>query len=272
MKQTFRLLLAVIMISGLLVPGFGVQESKAENAQSMVPETETLVLSETPAGIDYDYTVDHEDGGKSYIYEVNGLRVEIPVPPADFEPLNATDEKLAEYGMPERPSASETDELAEWEARMARYSGHAGEPDLSVGLAVEDTLNGEQLALLAEEAADTLASPGMGVSLLAAGSYSPITRNTSALGGYYCHNTSSERWDTVTAQYVQPANTSTSTDNKMKVSVGLGKLDEDNTSIGSCMNFDHAYDLFFQCSFSGTRRSIRRLDIPVSYTHLAINP
>ena len=86
-------------------------------------------------------------------YNVDGLEVEIPVPPADFEPLEASNEELEEYGIPPRPDENDTERLAEWTARMSNFTVQEEEPELEVALAPEKTLDEASLQVLAESAA-----------------------------------------------------------------------------------------------------------------------
>ncbi len=44
------------------------------------------------------------DGGKEYIYNVEGAKTVYKVPPAGFDPLKANDRQLREYGLPPRPN------------------------------------------------------------------------------------------------------------------------------------------------------------------------
>lgn len=59
------------------------------------------------------------DGGKIYVYNINGVINEFPVPPDGFDPLNASNETLETYGFPVRPSNPE--EKAKWTERMKNY-------------------------------------------------------------------------------------------------------------------------------------------------------
>jgi hypothetical protein len=62
-------------------------------------------------------TYDLPDGGTAYEFIIDGIVNTFPVPPADFVPLKATDEELAEYALPPRPT--DDIELASWESEMA---------------------------------------------------------------------------------------------------------------------------------------------------------
>jgi Concanavalin A-like lectin/glucanases superfamily len=61
--------------------------------------------------------------GHAVVYSMsNGGRLVLPEPPSDFEPLKASDEELALYGLPERPTDFEA--LEEWEEQFANYHPH----------------------------------------------------------------------------------------------------------------------------------------------------
>lgn len=59
------------------------------------------------------------DGGKIYVYQIDGIINEFPVPPEGFNPLNASNETLETYGFPTKPTDPE--ELIKWTERMKNY-------------------------------------------------------------------------------------------------------------------------------------------------------
>jgi hypothetical protein len=59
------------------------------------------------------------DGGEIYTYPTPIGTVTEPVPPAGFQPLQATDEQLALYGFPARPT--DPDALAAWTSLLSAY-------------------------------------------------------------------------------------------------------------------------------------------------------
>lgn len=59
------------------------------------------------------------DGGKIYVYIIDGTENMFPVPPDGFHPLTATDEALETYGFPPRPS--DPDELSKWIENMSAW-------------------------------------------------------------------------------------------------------------------------------------------------------
>jgi hypothetical protein len=62
------------------------------------------------------------DGGKDYVYIIDGVENHYLVPPYGFDPLIATDDELERYCFPSRPALSSTD-YTEWEALMSNYTG-----------------------------------------------------------------------------------------------------------------------------------------------------
>lgn len=66
-----------------------------------------------------DYIIVLDDGGKEYVYTIDGNKVHFMIPPDDFDPVNASDEELKRYCFPERPDDKE--ELKQWNERMRNY-------------------------------------------------------------------------------------------------------------------------------------------------------
>ena len=71
--------------------------------------------------LQYDHIEELDDGGKIYIYYIDGVENAFPVPPDGFNPVDASDEDLATYGFPPRPS-NEADLIA-WKKDMSYYKG-----------------------------------------------------------------------------------------------------------------------------------------------------
>ena len=71
------------------------------------------------------------DGGKLNHYEVDGDTV-VPVPPADFSPLTASDADLTTYGLPPGPAA-DADDFPAWSLDMAAWK-----PGPDLGLCITD--------------------------------------------------------------------------------------------------------------------------------------
>ena len=66
------------------------------------------------------YIVDLDDGGKDYVQIENDVEIHSLVPPSGFNPIEATDEELAQYCFPPRPEDEE--ELSQWISNMECYN------------------------------------------------------------------------------------------------------------------------------------------------------
>lgn len=66
-----------------------------------------------------DFTPDYSDGGKDYVYVLDGIENHCLVPPSSFDPLNASDEELEKYCFQPRPS--DKSKLNEWKNLMCSY-------------------------------------------------------------------------------------------------------------------------------------------------------
>lgn len=71
--------------------------------------------------LDYDRIEELPDGGKIYIYLIDGMEHKFPVPPEGFKPLTATDEQLEAYGFPPRPDEENQEEYEQWAELMSCY-------------------------------------------------------------------------------------------------------------------------------------------------------
>lgn len=60
------------------------------------------------------------DGGRAYIYSIDGTTATFPVPPPRFDPLHASDALLAEYGFQERPPL-DSPAYPSWAETMSTY-------------------------------------------------------------------------------------------------------------------------------------------------------
>lgn len=58
------------------------------------------------------------DGGRDYIYSINGHDADSPEPPGGFDPQTASDAQLSYYGFPPRPA--EPAALSAWQAEVSR--------------------------------------------------------------------------------------------------------------------------------------------------------
>lgn len=54
------------------------------------------------------------DGGKVYVYNIDGVENRFPMPPEGFDALTATDEQLRIYGIPPRPNKDNADDYLSW--------------------------------------------------------------------------------------------------------------------------------------------------------------
>jgi Peptidase A4 family len=119
--------------------GFSIASTVALSALALAPAlSSAATVTGTPEALPSCATVENgfdgreraqvttfADGGKLYTYELNGQKIVLPQPPADFEPLKASDELLERYAFPERPPAKEAERLKHWEEKMAAYRGTA---------------------------------------------------------------------------------------------------------------------------------------------------
>lgn len=60
------------------------------------------------------------DGGRAYVYSIDGTTATFPVAPPHFDPLHASHAQLAEYGFQERP-ALESPSYPAWAETMSNY-------------------------------------------------------------------------------------------------------------------------------------------------------
>ena len=72
---------------------------------SSLPAFAAEVETTDCASVSYDYVTEFDDGGKDYVYIIDGVKNHYLVPPDDFDPLTATDEELDRYCFPDRPEA-----------------------------------------------------------------------------------------------------------------------------------------------------------------------
>jgi len=86
---------------------------------TMTTAADAADTTETSRLLQCDHIEELSDGGKIYVYYIDGIENDFPVPPAGFKPIEASDEDLATYGFPPRPT--EEDELAEWTETMSAY-------------------------------------------------------------------------------------------------------------------------------------------------------
>jgi hypothetical protein len=95
---------------------------------TMTTVVDAADTAETSRLLQCDHIEELSDGGKIYVYYIDGVENDFPVPPEGFNPVKASDEALATYGFPPRPT--EATELAEWEKNMSLYKG-TNEPQIA---------------------------------------------------------------------------------------------------------------------------------------------
>lgn len=105
---------------------------------SSLPAFAAEVETTDCASVSYDYVTEFDDGGKDYVYIIDGVKNHYLVPPDDFDPLTATDEELDRYCFPDRPEAMALSDAAnsdysDWYSLMANYTG-TPEPEISVSV------------------------------------------------------------------------------------------------------------------------------------------
>lgn len=83
--------------------------------------------------LDYERIEELPDGGKIYVYIIDGVENSFPVPPEDFKPLTATDEQLEIYGFPPRPDRENQEEYNQWAELMSNYK-YTKAPELEVAI------------------------------------------------------------------------------------------------------------------------------------------
>lgn len=64
---------------------------------------------------------DLPDGGKDYVFLVEGVENHYLVPPEGFNPVVASDEQLATYAFPPRPDVEDFDAYSQWVSLMENY-------------------------------------------------------------------------------------------------------------------------------------------------------
>ena len=62
---------------------------------TMTTVADAADTTETSRLLQCDHIVELSDGGKIYVYYIDGIENDFPVPPAGFKPIEASDEELA---------------------------------------------------------------------------------------------------------------------------------------------------------------------------------
>lgn len=111
--------LCILSVSTILVGTCALPSFATSANESSSKEIETQLTATTVR--------DLPDGGKEYVYNIDGIENVFPVPPENFNPLTATDEQLKEYHFQDKPTEPEA--LSQWKDVMSHYKKTA-EPKL----------------------------------------------------------------------------------------------------------------------------------------------
>lgn len=87
--------------------------------------------------LDYERVEELPDGGKNYVYIIDGVENSFPVPPKGFQPLTANDEQLETYGFPPRPDKEDQEEYENWVELMRHYK-ETSEPEIEMTVEVDE--------------------------------------------------------------------------------------------------------------------------------------
>jgi hypothetical protein len=181
------------------------------------------------------------EGGSVTMYRLgDGLTVELPEPPPGFDPLTATSEERAQYGIPAKPEGGEA--LEEWEEEMGAY-GRA-------------TWKGtDALCNTGVESSSTPEGPGQSESEEAG----PLSiANWAGFAAFDFQHPS--RFVGVQGRYVQPESHPDSCRGSRLVTwVGLGELGpgEGLVQAGTGIDEDNDYFAWFEWIRKGAPRSIQ---------------
>ena len=113
MKARFRKIILVSLTVAVILSAT-VFNCSSVNASDLSNKDETISM--TP-----EQVINLDDGGKDYVYTINGVKNIFHVAPPDFNPLTATDEQLQRYGVEPRPKDAQ--ELAEWKDKVKNFKG-----------------------------------------------------------------------------------------------------------------------------------------------------
>ena len=127
MKKLTTILSLTAMLSVSILNTGCVSRRSTAPADGTVLETtpaettpaETTAGEPTTKKIPVSHIIEFEDGGKDYVYIVDGIENHFLVPPEGFDPITATDEELSRYCFPPRPSSSA--QLKQWENQVKNY-------------------------------------------------------------------------------------------------------------------------------------------------------
>lgn len=237
MRKQIKMQLLSAVTSLFLISSFGAASaSEASNAADRESTFEKL---------HYNRIEELPDGGKIYVYIIQGEEHRFPVPPKDFQPLSATDEELAAYGFPPRPDENNQDSLNDWTELMS-HCKYATIPELKLEVFDDN------------EVSDMNNSPR---------TYTGSAGLSSDGGGYFSELFSAATFYTqAQGDFVQPTITETSGSCANSFLVGLGNLGM-APSVGAgtkCFGKNQAY-AYYQCyGGDGTKKAITDSSVPVN--------
>lgn len=224
MKKTFSLLLSLLLVI----------------CASLHVNANISAISDNDSNL--SHIIEFEDGGKDYVYIINGIENHCLVPPEGFNPLTASDEELARYCFPPRPN--DKTELQHWENNMKHYKS-TPEPGTKLSYKVE-TVDSNAFKLN-----DTLTS-----SIRSSSS----VYNSDKWSGYMVYSsTSSDTYSQVQGNYTHPTVTAGNSNSRISYGVGIGgvsttKMVSAGTASDGISNNHYSYIEYTNSSNIKTRR------------------
>lgn len=223
MKLT-RLLIVIFMIASLLMPSYALATTAPEKSGSHLALSEVHSLP---------------DGGKAYVYNINGIDNVFPVPPKGFNPLTATDAQLQEYGFPTRPKDSK--KLAIWQNDMSHYK-QTPIPNVSM-TQIKHKLKKKQ----------TNNKVVNGLSYNWSGFYNYANSNT---------------WTAVQGDFAQPTEQSDSAPNSYESAwVGLGGMNSGALIQAGTQMYNYNYNAWYEYLGRAPGSSVYEIDLPSVTVH-----
>lgn len=198
---------------------------------------------QTVVKLNYERIDELSDGGKIYIYCIDGVEHKFPVPPEGFNPLAATDEQLNTYGFPARPDEESSKDYEYWVEIMSSYKS-TPVPEIEQVIGNNECEDSE------------IVPYSDSISLLGAG-YSAVTNSTSPF------------YTQVQGDFVQPTITAVSGTCRNTFMVGLGPLYyqsfSPSVSAGTmCEGKGQAY-AYYECFGTNNKsESLRITSVPVN--------
>lgn len=188
--------------------------------------------------------VEFDDGGKDYIFTINGAEEHCLVPPEDFNPIDATNEELERYCFPPRPNNE--NELNDWIRMMDNYKGTPIPEVTTIEVSKRKT---RALSYVSNYASTTIYA----YADFRAG-YSAITHGTTEISQ-------------VQMNYAQPTILSTSDNCKNLYGIGIGN-DYREVSIGTGSNGMNNNFVWIRCVSDNPSIPLEEIEI----TSLIVNP